>query len=81
MEIKHRNITQKRKQEKFNTHIQREVELSSPEISMTEKGPNELYFQINPTPFQNDYPISAQLEKTSKILVVLQPHSVVYPIS
>ena len=49
-----------------------------------EKVPKKKYVEIQTIPFQNDYPINAQLENTGKILVALQPkypwHYVVYPI-
>ena len=70
---------------KYNSHLQREVELSLPEISMMEKGTKKQSVKICPTPFQNDDPINYQLENTGKISVALQPkyplNSVVYPIS
>ena len=71
--------------EKYNTHIQRDLELSSPELSTTEKGPKQQYVDIRPLPFQNDDPINAHIDKTGKSLVALQPksplHSVVSLIS
>ena len=36
---------------KYNTHVQREVELSPPELSMTEKGTKQQFVEIRHTPF------------------------------
>ena len=44
---------------KYNTHVQREVELSSPEISMMEKVPKQQYVEIRYIPFHNDNHINA----------------------
>ena len=44
---------------KYNTHVKREAELSSPELSMIEKGPKKKAVDIHPIPFQNDYPTNA----------------------
>ena len=38
--------------EKHSTHVQREVELTSPELSMIEKGPNKQYIEIGIITFQ-----------------------------
>ena len=70
-------------------HVQIEVELSSPELSIMNKGSNQQSVEILPIPFHNilstDDPINSQLDNTVKHLVALQPtyplHSVVYPIS
>ena len=35
----------------YNTHLQREDELYSPEILMVEKEPKQQYVDIRPTPF------------------------------
>ena len=67
--IQHRTIQNK----KYKTHVQREVELYSPELSMTEKLPKKKSVDIWPTPFQNDDPIYAQLDNTGNVLVELQP--------
>ena len=73
------------KHEKYNTHVKREVEFSSQEISMTKKVPNQQSVEIRPIPFHNHDLINYQIENTGKSLVALQPtsllHSVVYPIS
>ena len=65
-------------------HVQREVELSSPELSIMEKVPNQQYVEIRPIPFHNENPINYQLDNTGNVLVVLQPtspwHHIVYPI-
>ena len=65
--------------------MQREVELYPPDISMMEKVPKQNSIENSPLPFQNYYPVNAQLENTGKILVTLQRkpplHYVVYPIS
>ena len=68
-----KNTTQKYTTKKYNTHVQREVELYSPELSMTEKLPKKKSVDIWPTPFQNDDPIYAQLDNTGNVLVELQP--------
>ena len=47
--------------EKYNTHVQIEVELSLPELSMMEKGPKQKYVDILPIPFHNDDPINDQI--------------------
>ena len=38
--------------EKYNTHVQRDLELSSPELSTTEKGPKQQYVDISIGEFQ-----------------------------
>ena len=43
--------TEKYKQTKNNTNVQREVELSLPELSMMEKGPKQQFIDIWPIPF------------------------------
>ena len=45
---------------------------------MMEKEPNQKYFDIRPVPFHNDDPIHSQLENTGKIVVELQPTSLLY---
>ena len=37
--------------EKYNTHVQREVELSPPEFLMIEKGPKQQFIDIRPIQF------------------------------
>ena len=56
---------------KYNTHLHRETELSSPEISMIENGPRQQYIETQPIPFQNDDPINDQIDNTGKVLVAL----------
>ena len=79
------NTTRKNTTQKYNTHVQREVELSSPEFSIMEKGPNQQYVDIRPITFHNDDHMNVQIEKTDKHLASLQPksllHSIVYLIS
>ena len=57
------------------THVKIEFKLSSPELSMMDKGPKQKYVEVRPLPFQNifstDDPINSQLENTGKFLVVL----------
>ena len=55
--------------EKYSTHVQREVELSSPELFMMQKVLKQQYVEIQPIPFNNDDPINSQLENTGKSLV------------
>ena len=62
------------------THVQRWVEISSPELPMMEKLTKHQYVEIQPIPFQNDYPINAQLENTGKTLVALKPTLPLYSI-
>ena len=73
------------KHKKYNKHVQREVELYLPELSMMEKVPKQQPVEFWYTPFQNDDTLNDQLENTGNILVALKPshslHSVVYPIS
>ena len=57
------------------THVQREVESSSPEPSIMDKEPKQKSIEIKPRPFHNDDTINAQLDNTSKTLVALQPIS------
>ena len=40
-----------RKQGKYNTHVQREVELYLPEISIMETAPKKQHVEIWPVPF------------------------------
>ena len=61
--IQHEKIQHK----KYNTHVQREVGLSSPELSIMEKGPNQKSVEIQPIPFKNDDPINYKIENTGKI--------------
>ena len=66
-------------------HIQRESELSSPELSMLDKGPKQKSVEIQHMNFHNHDLINSQIEKTGNFLVVLQPnpplHYVVYQTS
>ena len=55
--------------------MQREVELSSPELSMMEKKSKQKYAEIMPIPFHSDDHINYQLENRDKILCALQPTS------
>ena len=55
-------ITQNIQHKQYNTRVQREVELFSPEPSMTEKGPRQQYVEIQPIPFHNDDPFNAHLK-------------------
>ena len=78
--MQHENIQHK----KYNIHVQIEVELSSPKISIMDKVPKQKFVEIRSTPFQNDDPTRAQLDNTGKSVVALQPksplHYVVYAI-
>ena len=78
------NTTQNIQQPKFNTHVQREVELSSPEPSMMKKRPKQQSAEILTLQFMKYDPINAHIKNTDKIVVALQPkpplHYVVYPI-
>ena len=47
---------------------------------MIEKVLNQKYVDIQPIPFQNDDPISSQLENTGNIIVALQPKSPLHSI-
>ena len=73
-----------RENEVTSTHVKIEVQLSSPELSMIEKGPKQKYVDIRPIPFHNDDLINYHLDNTGKNVVALQPTSriyyVVYPI-
>ena len=60
--------TEKYNTKKYSTHVQREVELYSPEISMMGKWPKQKYVDICPIPFNSYDLINAQLETTCKIL-------------
>ena len=64
--------------------VQREGGLSSPEISIVDKVPRQIYWD-SAIQFHNNDPINDQLDNTGKISVALQPvsslHFVVYPIS
>ena len=59
------------------THVQREVELSSPELPMMERVPKQQYVEIRPKSFQNDDSINDQLDNIGTFLVKLQP---IYPL-
>ena len=59
--MNHNNTTHK------NKHVQREVKLYSPEISMMERGTNQQYVEILPIPIQNDDPINAQIGNTENV--------------
>ena len=73
--IQHENNTQKNTtQNKYKTHVQIEVELSSPDFSMTEKVPNQQYVEIFPISFQNDDPANAQLDITGKNYSCITTH-------
>ena len=52
-----------------STHVQRVVELSSPELSIMWKVPKQKYVEVLPIPFHNDYPVNYQLDNTGKFLV------------
>ena len=79
--IQHKNIQHK----KYNKHVQREVELSSQELSMMEKGPKQQSIKIWPIPCQTDDNINSQTDTTGKVLSVLKPksplHYPIYPIA
>ena len=47
---------------------------------MMEKVPKQKYVDIWPTPFQNNDHIGAQIENTGKMLVPLQPKSLLHSV-
>ena len=59
--------------------MQREVEISSSDISMMKKQPKQKYVEIRPILFHNYYPLNYHLNNTGKIVGVL--HYVVFSIS
>ena len=59
--------TEKYNTKQYNTHVQRGVELSSPDLSITEKVPKQKYADIFPIPLQKNDSKNAQLENTGKI--------------
>ena len=84
--IQHKTHNVKKIQlKKYNTHVQREVELSSPELSVMKKRPRQESVEIHHIAFQNGDFINDQLDNTRIFLFALQftppLHYVVYPIS
>ena len=67
------NITQKYTTQKYNTHVQRQVELSSPELSMMEKGSKQKSVHIWPITFQNYDPINSHPKNTVKFQLYYNP--------
>ena len=63
--------TQKIKNGKYNTHVQREVELYSTGIPIMEKVQTQQFVKINPIPFHNYYPVNYQIDNKGNILVEL----------
>ena len=55
--------------------MQKEAELSSPELSMINKVQKQIYVEIQSITFQNGYPMNTHLDNTGKIIVALQPKS------
>ena len=54
--------------EKYNTHVQRVVELNPTELSMMDKRYKQQYVEISNIAYHNDDPINDQLENTGKFL-------------
>ena len=46
-----KSIILKAQHKKYNTYVQREIELSPPELSIMEKGPKQQFIDLWPIPF------------------------------